>query len=52
MKHNWYLVFAVISIFFAQLSPWFIVAAFVLALIWSNKEEEKEWEKFEKGIDN
>lgn len=52
MNHNWYLILAVISMLFIPISPWFIISALVLALIWSDKEEEKEWENYKKSIDN
>lgn len=52
MNHNWYLIFAVISMLFIPISPLFIISALTLALIWNDKEEEKEWENYKKSIDN
>lgn len=52
MKNDWYLILAIIFMLFIPISPLFIISALVFALIWSDKEEEKEWENYKKSIDN
>ena len=52
MKNDWYLILAIISMLFIPMSPWFIISALTFALIWNDKEEEKEWENLKKSIDN
>ena len=48
-NHNWYIVLAIISSIFYPIG---IIFTLLFLLMWSDKEEEKEWENYKKSIDN
>ena len=59
MNHNWYFVFAIISLMIMPFGQIFNIlflicpiATFAFMCIWGDKENDIEWENYKKSIDN